>query len=217
MPDFIYLYFELMAFATCLIKYRDLKNTLHKYFLPYLLFIVVFEICSVYDLFIVDHSNLWIANITMGLSFIFYSIFLTNLLQTAVFVKWIKRLIFLSIIFSLINMAFIQGFWKLDTITILLQFLVLILLTCFCFYELMSFNNSELIVTKIPAFWISTGLLFFCLGKFLFFASFAYFAYKPTTVFPALSYVVSNIANAILYSCLTISFLCFKKMRNLSL
>jgi len=108
-------------------------------------------------------------------------------------------------------MAFFQGFWKLDSVIILFQYGIIILVNCIYFYELMNFTNKELGIMKLPAFWLNTGLLFFCLSQFLVFSSFAFMAYNGNYEYHFLFDVISVIAGAILYSCLTVSFICFSK------
>jgi hypothetical protein len=205
-----YLLFELLAFITSVVKYRALKHTRYIYFIPYLFFILIYEYGSIENWFIIKRSNLWISNITLFIFFLFYSIFICDIIKTEKFKKWIWRLIVLSIFCSAANMAFIQGFWGLDTITILLQFAVLIVITCLYFYELMNYTDKELRILRLPGFWLNTGLLFFCLGQFLFYSSFAYMAYRKNYEYYVLHLVLANISNAILYSFLTISFLCIR-------
>ncbi|MCO5936714.1 hypothetical protein NAF17_14315 [Mucilaginibacter sp. RB4R14] len=205
-----YLFFELLAFITSVVRYKALKHTRYIYFIPYLFFILIYEYGSIENWFIFKQSNLWITNITLFIFFLFYSIFVYGLIETVKFKEWIRRLIVLTIICSAANMAFLQGFWGLDTITILLQFAILISITCLYFYELMNLTGKELKVLRLPGFWLNTGVLFFCLGQFLFFSSFAYMAYLKIYQFSVLHHVVANIANAILYSFLTISFLCIR-------
>lgn len=211
---YLYLVFESGALLTALFQYSKMKRTSYRYFVPYLLFIVIYEMGTIYNWFSVRHSNHWVSNITMIISFIFYSIFLLQLLQTDSIRKWIKRVIILSIFCSLINMIFIQGFWKLDTITILLQFGIIIYITCIYFYELMNYSTQTLLVVRLPGFWLNTGLLFFCLAQFLFFSAFAYMAYKNNYEYHLLFSVISNVSNAILYSCLIVCFICFNKISN---
>jgi hypothetical protein len=208
-----YLFFEFLAFIISVIKYRALKNTPYVYFIPYLFLVLIYEYGTLKNWFVINHSNLWISNITLIIFFLFYGIFIRNIIKTERFKEWIKGLIFLSILCSAANMFFIQGFWNLNTITILFQFAVLIAITCLYFYELMNYMGKELRILRLPGFWLNTGLLFFCLGQFLFYSSFAYMAYKKNYDYYVLHLVLSNIANAILYSFLTISFLCIR-MKN---
>ena len=174
MLDYTYLFFEFIAFLCAINSYSKLKQNVYKYFIPYLLYIIVYEICSANFLFNINYSNLWIENITMTISFLYYSFILYNLLQNISLKKWLKLAVVLILSFTIINTAFIQGFWKLDTISILLQYALIIIMVCFFFYELMNANTLTIPIIKLPAFWLNTGLLFFCLLQFLFFTSFAY-------------------------------------------
>ncbi len=213
MLNYVYLVFEIIALLTALFQFQKLKQTNYKYFVIYLFFVVIYEIGSLYNWFSINHRNLWIANLTMSFSFIFYSLLLLKIIKKDSLQKKIKLSINLAISFSFINILFIQGFWNLNTITILLEYAILISTTCLYFYELLN-CSEKLIVVKLPDFWLNTGLLFFCLAQFLFFTAFSYMAYKGSRDFNGLFYVISNVANAILYSCLTISFLCFSKIAN---
>ena len=207
-----YVFFQIAAFLVALYQYPKIKGTQYKYFVPYLLFIVVYEIGSVYNWFVIDHKNLWITNITMTISFLFYSFFLLSIIRTVVFKKWIKRAVYLSILCSLIDMVFIQGFWHLDTIAILLQLGILTMVTCFYFYELLNYTEETLSIIRLPAFWLNTGLLFNCLVNFLFFSAFAYMAYTGNREYQLLYDITANIANIILYSFLMVTFICFNRI-----
>lgn len=204
----IYLLFEIMALLTALFQYNKIKRTVYKDFLPYLVCVVIYEKCSLYNLFSIRHSNLWITNITIALSFLFLSTFLCKIIKTASFKKWIKLAIYFSITCSAINMAFVQGFWKLDSITILLEYAIIITINFLYFYELMNYSGEPLNIIKLPGFWLNTGLLFFYLLQFLTFASFAYMAYKGSYDYLLLFSVISYSANVILYSCITVALLC---------
>jgi hypothetical protein len=149
----------------------------------------------------------------MELSFLFLSTFLYKIIKTASFKKWIKFAIYFSIICSAINMAFVQGFWKLDSITILLEYAIIITINFLYFYELMNYSGEPLNIIKLPGFWLNTGLLFFCLFEFLFFSSFAYMAYKNNYAYLVLFDFISYSANVILYSCITIALLCLQQTR----
>jgi hypothetical protein len=214
MVNRIYLVFELIAFLAAVLQLKNIKYTQYKYFIPYLLFIILYEYGSIENVFVINHSNLWISNITLFVFFLFYSIFLYGLLQTDTFKKWIKVWIEISILLSILNLAFVQGFWSLNTITILLQFIIIIASTCLYFYELINNTKYKLVIVKLPGFWLNTGLLFFCLAEFLFYSSFTYMAYKKNYEYFVLFSIISNIANAILYSCLTVSFICFSKTKS---
>jgi len=215
MFDFVYFLFEVAAFVVALFQIGKLKHSIYIYFIPYLIYVLFYEVATIYNLFSINHSNLWVTNINMTISFLFYGFFLSAIIKTPVFKKWIKRLIYLSIFCSVIDMAFIQGFWKLDSITILLQYGIIILINCIYFYELMNYTETELVVIKLPGFWLNTGLLFYCLSQFLVFSAFAYMAYKGSEEYRILFDMVGNMAYTIFYLCLTLAFLCPHKTTKL--
>jgi hypothetical protein len=214
MTVYVYLFFEIIAFLTAVFQYPQIKETQYRYFIPYLLFIVIYEIGTILNWFSIHHRNLWLANFTMTLSFLFYCLFLRTIVKSQPLKRWIKRLVFLSIFCLIIDELFVQGFWDLDTIIILLEYGIIIFIVCFYFYELIDHPEHAMSIIKVPAFWLNTGLLFFCLAQFLFFSAFAYMAYKNDYNYYILFSVISNLANAILYSCLTAAFLCFNTTTN---
>jgi len=210
---YAYLIFETIALICAFVQFKAIKNTIYKYFPVYLLLIVLYELGTTKNLFLINGSNLWITNITMTMSFVFYLYVLLKLIKAPQYVRKIKIAALLVLIFTVLNAMFLQGFWKLDTISILAQFVLIIVTVCLFFYELInSFDFSESIIT-LPAFWLNTGLLFFCLSEFLFFASFAYMAYARNYDYYIMFKVIVNIANAILYSCYSITFICLGKTR----
>jgi len=202
-----------MALLTAIFQYDKLKHTVYKYFAPYLLYVVFYEKTSLYNWYSIHHSNLWINNFTIAFSFLFLSLVLCKVIKTPSYKKWITRAIYFSLLCSAINMSFIQGFWKLDSITILLEYAIIITINFLYFYELMNYSGEPLNIIKLPGFWLNTGLLFFCLFEFLFFSSFAYMAYKNNYDYLLLFVFISYSANVILYSCITVALLCPQQTR----
>jgi hypothetical protein len=181
-----------------------------------LILVVIYEYGNIRDWFYINHSNLYITNISGLAFFLFFSIFIQRLINNQTYKKLIGIIIPLTLLCAIINVLFIQGFWRLDTITILLQFAVIIFIICIYFYELMNSIDISIPIIKMPGFWLNTGLLFFCLAQFLLYSSFSFLAYKESREYILLFLTFSNIANAILYTCLVVCFLCFKRIKTLS-
>lgn len=108
-------------------------------------------------------------------------------------------------------MAYFQGFWRLDSVTILLQFFIIIVLSGLYFYELLHYTSAQLSIVKLPGFWVNTGLFFYCILSFLIYSSFAYMAYRKDYSYFIMFTGISNAAIVILYSCLAVCFLSIKK------
>lgn len=210
----LYLYFELAGLITIVIKYNKLKHTHYRYFLPFLLLILAYEIASLSDIFIIHKTNGWIVNLIYIVQSLFYIYFITWHFPSRL-KKSLRLMMCFVAAFTLVYIFTIGDFWHLAPYSILLQFALLIVTCCYFFYRLMYDANQTLFILKLPDFWVNTGLLFFCLAEFLFYSSYTYMAYKKNYHYLILFLIISNIANAILYSCLSISFLCFKPMKKL--
>ena len=204
----IYFVFECIALLIVIIQYKKLKHTIYRHFLPYLIFIVVYEFLNLWDWLYINHSNLYLSNIEINISFIYYGYILKQLIRSSTYKKISTRLIIVALFCQVVNTAFIQGFWKFNSITVLFEYAIIIFVTCLYFYELIN-SISEGAFIAYPSFWLNTGLLFFCLFDFLYFSSFAYMAYKNNYHYYLLASAIVNTANVILYSCLSVCFLCF--------
>jgi len=209
---YTFILFEFIALIVMLVQFGKVKSTIYKYFLPYLIFIVFFEVGNLMHWFGVTHNhrsnNLWISNIEITIEFVFFNLFLNKLLNR---LKTGFMITSLVVLVSAIDIIFIQGIWELGTFAILLQYCVLITMVCRFFYTTIKHIDIRINILKMPSFWLNTGLLFFCLSEFLFFSSFTYMAYKNNYHYLIFFFTINNLANVILYSCLTISFLCISK------
>lgn len=206
----LYFLFELLAFITAIL-FTWKGNWTIKQFVPFLFIIVVYEFGTLRGWFSINRSNLWAVNIIMLFGFIFYSFFIRQLVDN----RKMKSFIFYSVIvvfsFFVINNIFIQGFWKLNTYSILFSSILLILHICYYFYELLTDESHNIRLIKYPYFWMSTGILFYYLGMFTFFASFEVMAYNNDYSYYSFFKLMSNVFNIFLYSCLSIGFIFTRK------
>jgi hypothetical protein len=208
----VYFYFELAALMTALIIFQRLLFTKYILFIPFLAFIVLFEIATYYNIF--KHNNVWAINIVTCIEFLFYSLFINNFLLNIAYRKLFNWLILANFTYSFIHALFIQSIWQLNTIPILIQILLIISIASRYFMDLIQapLNTPIQIITQ-PGFCLCTGVLFFYVGEFLYFASFTQLAYKKNHDFLMLSRLISNTTNAILYTCLIICFLCTRSTK----
>ena len=107
MLQYIYFIFESLALFAVIIRYKEIKNTKYKYFLPYLIFIVLYEFGNIWNWFFINNSNLYITNISEIACFLFYGLFLRSLLKSVIYKKTISALIVFAFLCAIINMAFI--------------------------------------------------------------------------------------------------------------
>ena len=211
MFDFFF-FFQLAALLICLIFYKKLIYP-YKYFAPFLFLIALFELGTLLDWFNINHSNTGILNLFSTVEFIFYSLIIYVLIKN-VFHKAIffYTLIF-TLVFTLSYLIFLKDFNTFNTYTFSLQAFVIITSCCMYFFYKIQDARNEILIIKEPTFWLYTGLLFYYLGGFLFFASYSHMVYKGGENFLILYKIVTNVSNIILYSCLIKLFLCFRQAK----
>ncbi len=202
----LYFYFELVALITAIVLIKKLFLSTYGLFIPFLAVIVTYELCSYYNVF--KHNNVWAVNIVTCVEFLFYSLFISNQLISNKYKQIFNWLIGAGLLYSIVNVL-IESIWRLNTGPILVQALIIIFIVSRYFLELMETPlTTPMRLVKQPGFWLNVGVLFFFAGDFLYFASFTELAYKKNHDFLMLSRLISNITNAVLYSCLTVCFLC---------
>jgi hypothetical protein len=204
----VYLWLEIVAFIISLFCCPHFKEKNLKYFVPFLFFIVFYESADFINFFNVKGSNHWALNFITTFEFLFYSFFIRSLLLNNRLRKISLVLISTTIILTIINIAFIQGFWNLHSYTFLLGAVVIIYLVCTYFYQLINQEMETISIITLPYFWINTGLLFFYLGQFVFFAFFQYMAYIDDYSYLKIFRFISSFTNVILYIALSVGFLC---------
>jgi hypothetical protein len=207
---------EVTALITCFIFYRKFNSRRYQLFLPYLFVIVLYELGGLYRMFSIHGTNAWIMNFEVLFEYLFYSYFTISYYKQQRQKKTLTAITLFCFVFSLVDIFFIQGVMNLGTIAMLVQYIILITLACRYFYlKMQEFDVNESLIRN-PDFWVNTGMLFFFLAEFLFFSSYTNLAYKRLHSYQMLFDVISIVAIIILYSCLTISFLCFRQMNNTS-
>ena len=212
MKSIFYLGLYGCALLTCLFCFNRFKQLRYKLFLPFLSFIVLYQIGEMQKLFGIHKSNLWSVNIEVTIEFIFYSFFIISSSREPKEKRGFKIAAWAIFVFTLIDVFFIQGVERLCSIAIVMQYALLIIMVCRFFYGQMKVFDGETSLLKQPDFWVNTGLLFFSLSEFLFFAAFN-LAYVVPGIFSTLFDIISAVANIILYSCLIVSFIWSRQQR----
>lgn len=159
-------------------------------------------------------NNSWFFNIFTTIEFLYYSFIFYQLFQSRSLKKGVAITTGLFLIFTCINILFIQGFKKFHTISYRVGAVMIIVWCCLYFRQLMQ-SSEYIVLARNPYFWISTGLLFFYLGFFFYFSAFDYIVYRKVKFSLALFNVISDTLNILLYSCFVIALLCPKKHRPL--
>jgi len=203
--------FELIALFSCIINFKKLPTKELKWFLFLLLLTNVVEWGNHYRLFMINHSNNWIANIRNPIEFVFIGWFYSQIIENDKVKNLIKYLSIFLVLASLINFLFFQGFRYLNSYTIILG-------SCFCIYYIVSYLLEVMEKADIPKlykeanFWISMGFLFFYSGQSILLSFFQYFLSIGNfeSFIPIWRFFITLII-LILYPCLSIAFFCRAK------
>jgi hypothetical protein len=206
MLDYIYFYFELFAFFVCLYTFKKLDRNF-KVFLPFLAFIVIYEFANLKYWTLWHHTNAWSNNLETIIEIIIYSRFISSLDKRKQYRKNVRIVLIIIVLFSFIDMIFIQGFFMLNTIAIVFQYSMLTVLVCLYYFNLINNVDESLDIIRYPPFWATAGILFYTLAFLFFYIAFGYMAYKKNYQFFILARVIPNIACLILYSLLSVAFI----------
>ena len=169
---------------------------------------------------IIDYSALYLAkkgthtiplyNISGIIEFCFYLWIFYNIIKSI----RIKKIIILFIVgypcLSILNMLFFQGINNFNSITYSLGCLIIIIFSIFYFFELFSAEESYRL-SKDPAFWICTGLLFFYSVSFPVYVSVNLMKHFTPKLGDLISFVIV-VLNIVLYSLFCVAFICQIKL-----
>ena len=188
----LYIYFEMAALITsgiCLVKGRADK---FRWFFPFLLFLVVVEIIGRY----------------LRKEYLFYSWLFLKTYQTPLFKKIARLFIYAFILFCIV-VFLIRGIYWFNSSILLVGNISAILFSCLYFYELL-IVEERINLVKEPMFWISTGVLLFNLGEFLYSAFYSLLRQQGWDNGTKLFKAINNNLVLVLYLCIIIGLLCVK-------
>jgi hypothetical protein len=204
--DKIYMFFMAGCFLISLIVYRNRKEepAYLKLFPPILLISLVVELLGFY-MSRRAQNNLALYNFFSVFWISYYLAVLSFIISN----RTVKRIIWVAIgvyvVMALVNIIFIQKLRTLHTVTYSLGCLLIVFFCIYYFLEL--FRNTRSVNLKTnPAFWICSGLLFFCCCGFPLYGFINVWAKIPFIV-KSFQHIVS-ILNIFLYTLFSIGFLC---------
>ncbi len=205
----LYLYFIGLCFITSLTVYFSGNNKSYwylKFFPPFLLATFIAEWYGAY-LSDTNQSNIMVYNSFSIVEFCFYLVVLSFIVSSPL-AKTVIRITAIIYPFTAVaNILFFQGKESFHTITYSIGCLIIVLVCVYYFLELFRFPKFVKL-TRIPAFWICSGLLFFyCCGFPLF--AFVNFWGRVSWVINNLDSIIT-IINIFLYTLFIIAFLCNK-------
>lgn len=208
----LFFFFQLLAFLACLGVYNRLAYP-YKYFAPFLFSVTTYQLIIQLRLISSTHFETWSYNLFTSIEFIFYTLILHGLLKKREHKSFLYYAIIFTLSCTLVYIIMLKKYNSLNTYIFSLQAFVMITACCMYYFYKVRNARNEVLILKDPTFWLYTGLLFYYLGEFLFFASYAFIPYKGSTDYLMLYSIVINVSNIILYSCLIKLFLCFRQTR----
>lgn len=184
----------------------------YRYFSIFLIITLLNEILAIswkvylYKVFRGTPSNIWIYNIYIVPEYLFYFFFFYLILRNEVKKSIVNLLSLTYGIFSMVNLFLVQGLDNLNSYTIIVGNIVLILLSILYFNK--NLNEKILLPQKSqPTFWISLAVFIFSVGSLPYFIFMNYLIKVNIGMAIALFYILL-ILNTLMYSLYLIAFLC---------
>lgn len=129
-------------------------------------------------------NNLFLMNIYTVLNYVLCSILFRQLFSE----KRMKNLVIYTTIFfscfAVFNLIFIQGFYFMNSYTLMINSILMVLYSILLFFEMFTNRSAEWDVLKSIEFWIGSGFLIYYGGNFFTFAySFEYLTWNSNIKF----------------------------------
>ncbi len=204
----IHNYFEIAAFTTSVIVWRQIASTPLRWFVFYLFFIVVVELSGRYIKQVLGGSNGWLYNISVPVEYVFFAFLFYKHFRSTRNIQYVKYYILIFPLFVLINDLFVQDILSFSTNILKVGSFFMIIFCCHYFFEIL---KVELVINPVqhPFFWIVSGLFIFNVGEFVYIAlSDSLFHNWPT--FRGLVKKINNSLVCTLYSCIITGLLLTK-------
>ncbi|MBA4257978.1 MAG: hypothetical protein C0446_02360 [Chitinophaga sp.] len=211
MLTYIYLLVQASSFLVCIYLFKYLKDTLLKYFLPFLLITLTVELVGFW-LTKIGIKNYLLYNVFTTLEFIFYSFLFSKHLKTTLFKKLTLGFMPFYATMVFLNLQFIQGYNSFHTYTFLLGSFFIVLFCCLFFYESVLPEHLDHPLAKQPFFWVCTGLLLFYMGSVIINALFEYLrSYDLQEEGKRIYGIINQSLNVVLYSAFIYAFILCRK------
>lgn len=205
--------FEIIQFILFLISLTVyLQNPAPFYLKLFPVYFILSFIVDLVEAYLQKHGryNSGVYNIAGIIEFCFYFFVLRELILNVKIKKIILFLIFLFPVFALINL-YLQKQVGFNPVNFTIGSLITVSFCIYYFVELFQRADSQSL-TRLPAFWIITAILFDVVLTFPFFSFVSFMTKMPELIYKnivAIFYVI-NILTSVLY---TIGFLCRIKIR----
>ncbi|AXG68927.1 hypothetical protein KORDIASMS9_01146 [Kordia sp. SMS9] len=200
-----FLCFQIAALTAAIWYWQAYKKTTERYFLWFLIYVVIHEIVGLCYGYFADGLNDIVYNIFTLVSFLFYFFWFHKIIRKRKFL--IPLLLSIFLVFFVYDLFDKDLFYYLYLNPIIAGAFCILTLTISYFVELLNTNTITSFASS-QKFWIVTGLFSFYIGLIPLLIFHSYLDYGGN--FYA---IVITVLNAVLYGCIFKSFLCLEKKK----
>lgn len=207
-------YFQFLAFIAALFFYKGLKTYRVNIFILILTLVCAIEFISSNRPFFNLKTNYLIYNLYLLISTPLYFYLFYLLLNIKVKYRWIyiTAAFIISLVF-LMDFLFFEGPQNINTLSIIFQQFVFILLSCFLLFK-MAVSRQFFVLHRHPYFWIASGILIFSLGTLVVLGMNQFIRLnKITLANKSLYNTIMPVLNVLLYSSYIYAFYLCRQMR----
>lgn len=207
-----YCYIIAAAILIGVLRYSRINPPFIRLFVYFLILTFIAESFPALKIIQFKKSNHWWFNLFTVFEFVFYTYVFSKAIINPRITKILRYAIPAYVAIAAVNIFLIQGVHRFHTISYRIG-AVMVITWCYLYFRQLLQSGEEIILLRNPLFWISTGLLFFYLGFFVYMNAFDYIVYNKMDYNAELWTIISYSLNLLLYSCFLIAFLCQGKIR----
>lgn len=210
LPLSIQIVFEIGALLASILFWSGIKHTSLKWLLPFLILIVSVELYGRYLRKVLHQPNAWLYNISVPIEYLFYAVLFYLEYKLPKVKKATLAFMVLFLIFSLLNIAFVQGFYAFNTNILKVGSFSMMVFSCIYFVELFR-QERHVQILKEPMFWLATGVFLFNTGEFFYTLFSDYLIQNHLDKTRKIFSSINNKLIWVLYTCLIIAIVCTEK------
>ncbi len=195
-------YLELIAAIIGIIKYRHFKHSKLKYVLFFIWYVVFNEFFAGICYPVFKIPNYIPYNIYYLVHFSFFIWWYSTLMFAGIRKNILIFLIAAFALFWLINVIFLQDFdYEIATYSYTLGAVFITIAVCFYFVEMLN-RDVVLNITRSPFFWVSFGLLIYCVTYLPFEIALSFMVKENFLIWTTVLFLI----NSIQYGCFAVAF-----------
>lgn len=208
----LFFWFELVSLLVAIFYFKKIKSSFLVWLIPFLILTCLTEIAGLYYKYVLHQENGMIYNLYMLLEFPFWTAYYRYLAKSGKQRKVITISGLLALAFAVINLLGIQGPVRFNSYTQIAGALLIICLSAHYFYSLLR-EAEETTLFKNAFFWISSGVLFYYTGTFLYFALYAYLVEMHSKENNELFGLINLNLLILFYSCIALGLILHRKQQ----